>query len=40
VFDVEQWASNRFGEVKGEEDVLLKEMLLVFRLSRKLSSTF
>jgi hypothetical protein len=24
----------RFGEVKGEEDMLLKGMLLVFRLSR------
>jgi hypothetical protein len=30
---------HRFGEVKGEEDMLLKEMLLVFRLSKKPSST-
>jgi hypothetical protein len=30
---------HRFGEVKGEEDMLLKEMLLVFRLSKTPSST-
>jgi hypothetical protein len=27
-------SGHRFEEIKGEEDMLLKEMLLVFRLSR------